>query len=561
MATATPCRVRKHDLGKHRNRVRVDFIFQCANRKLELAPAKVRTIKMITHALTQSKDTATPTFSLGRRFLLQRKYACGSLTSSLTGECADCKSKKQIQAKLTIGASNDPLEREADRVADQVLAAPAHSAVSGAAPRIQRFTGQATGQTGTAPASVDGVLAGSGRSLDPALQQDMGQRFGHDFSRVRVHSGAAAEQSARGLNAQAYTVGRDIVFGTGRFAPETSAGRRLIAHELTHVLQQTGASAPVAVAGSVVQRQPASPDIGGGILQPPAVASIDLRGNASPLLASALGSTTVDRFALGSAAIPKTGEGALRYSARQILYFMRQYPRSSVHLAGHTDRVGTDERNLTLGQERADAVSTFLQKEGVPAEIISTESKGEIDPLVPTINDQAEPRNRRVNVFFRVGKSTITLGLDKSLELPSPDKEPQPTPPSTPTKITPDFDSKPRITYRDPADSEWWKRAEENQRMIEEYDSTHPRENKSVGDVVIDGLMNKVINPILRELPLSKDLRKKVEEAIRGGLESGTEKACEAAIDALQVGGEEKDALKAACKAALKQKPGADAKK
>jgi hypothetical protein len=177
--------------------------------------------------------------------LLQRKCACGSSTSSLTGECAECKGKKLLQTKLTIGASNDPLELEADRVANQVLAAPEHSPVSGVPPLIQRFTGQATGQANTAPASVDSVIASSGRALEPALRQDMEERFGHDFSRVRVHTDRAAEQSARDLNANAYTVGHDVVFGAGRFAPMTHEGRHLLAHELTHVVQQSGASATV----------------------------------------------------------------------------------------------------------------------------------------------------------------------------------------------------------------------------------------------------------------------------------------------------------------------------
>ena len=172
--------------------------------------------------------------------LLQRKCACGSPTASLTGECVECKSRKRLQTKLTIGASNDPLEQEADRIAHQVLATPAHSSVSVAPPRIQRYTGQASGETGTAPASVDRVLAGSGRPLEPALQQNMEQRFGHDFSRVRVHSCAAAERSAREVSANAYTVGHNIVFGAGRFAPGTHEGRRLLAHELTHVVQQAG---------------------------------------------------------------------------------------------------------------------------------------------------------------------------------------------------------------------------------------------------------------------------------------------------------------------------------
>ncbi|MCE9550826.1 MAG: DUF4157 domain-containing protein [Betaproteobacteria bacterium] len=176
--------------------------------------------------------------------LLQRKCACGGYAaSSLTGECEGCNSKR-LQTKLSIGASNDPLEQEADRVADQVLAAPIDSAVSGAAPSIQRFTGQSTGDAGTAPASVDRVLSGSGRPLDPAIQQDMGQRFGHDFSQVRVHTDSAAEQSAMDVGAHAYTVGHNIVFGAGGFAPGSPEGRKLIAHELTHVVQQTDSSEP-----------------------------------------------------------------------------------------------------------------------------------------------------------------------------------------------------------------------------------------------------------------------------------------------------------------------------
>ncbi|MEO8370978.1 MAG: DUF4157 domain-containing protein [Candidatus Solibacter sp.] len=91
-----------------------------------------------------------------------------------------------------------------------------------------------------APPGVDRVLAGQGSPLDPALRHDMQHRFGHDFSQVRVHTGEDAGQSANDLNANAYTAGRHIVFGPGRFAPETQAGRRLLAHELTHVVQQSG---------------------------------------------------------------------------------------------------------------------------------------------------------------------------------------------------------------------------------------------------------------------------------------------------------------------------------
>ena len=133
------------------------------------------------------------------------------------------------------------MEVEADRVAEQILAVPLRSAVAGASPRIQRRVAQAVEQAHTAPASVDRVLASSGAPLNQTLQQDMGQRFRYDFSRVRVHSGSAAEQSAREINANAYTVGDNIVFGAGRFDTETHDGRRLIAHELTHVVQQSPA--------------------------------------------------------------------------------------------------------------------------------------------------------------------------------------------------------------------------------------------------------------------------------------------------------------------------------
>lgn len=173
--------------------------------------------------------------------LLQRKCACGNHTMA-GGECSECSKKKRLglQAKLKVNEPGDIYEQEADRVAEQVLAAPAHHAVSGAPPRIQRYSGQPTGQMDSAPASVNQALTSPGRPLDPALRQDMKQRLGYDFSRVRVHSDAVAEQSTLEVNAHAYTVGHNMVFGAGRFAPGTHEGRRLIAHELTHVVQQSG---------------------------------------------------------------------------------------------------------------------------------------------------------------------------------------------------------------------------------------------------------------------------------------------------------------------------------
>lgn len=85
---------------------------------------------------------------------------------------------------------------------------------------------------------LDVVGRGGGRPLEPAVRGFMSSRLGHDFGDVRVHTDHAASESARAINAQAYTVGADVVFQTGRYQPDTPAGQRMLAHELTHVVQQ-----------------------------------------------------------------------------------------------------------------------------------------------------------------------------------------------------------------------------------------------------------------------------------------------------------------------------------
>jgi hypothetical protein len=148
----------------------------------------------------------------------------------------------RIQAKLRVGAEDDPLEQEADHIADQAMRPRASTdPVSGVPPRIRRFQEPSDDVVGWAPASIYRTLASPGDQLEPALRHDQERLFGHDFSRVRVHTGASADQSARDVDAHAYTLGHNIVFGAGQFAPSTQWGRRLIAHELTHVVQQSNA--------------------------------------------------------------------------------------------------------------------------------------------------------------------------------------------------------------------------------------------------------------------------------------------------------------------------------
>ena len=149
-----------------------------------------------------------------------------------------------VQTKLRLGGARDPLEAEADRVADQGMRLPATRGTVGGIPRgVERHPQQSNGPSGLAPATVGRALASPGRALEPALRNDLEQRIGYDFSRVRVHDDAAAGESAREVDARAYTLGHDIVFGAGQFAPTTSDGRRLIAHELAHVVQQSNTAA------------------------------------------------------------------------------------------------------------------------------------------------------------------------------------------------------------------------------------------------------------------------------------------------------------------------------
>jgi hypothetical protein len=92
------------------------------------------------------------------------------------------------------------------------------------------------------PEIVDDVLSTSGQPLDSSTRATMEPRFNRDFGDVRVHTDSNAAQSARAVNAHAYTVGQDVVFGSGQYQPETEAGAHLLAHELTHVVQQSSSS-------------------------------------------------------------------------------------------------------------------------------------------------------------------------------------------------------------------------------------------------------------------------------------------------------------------------------
>ena len=127
--------------------------------------------------------------------------------------------------------------------------------------QLQAKPAQVGGSNLAVPPIVRDVVASPGQPLVPTMGKFMESRFGHDFSQVRVHTDARSAESARALGARAYTVGSRIVFGAGQHAPATSEGRRLMAHELTHVVQQGGASRDRSrqTPAPTIQRQVANP--------------------------------------------------------------------------------------------------------------------------------------------------------------------------------------------------------------------------------------------------------------------------------------------------------------
>jgi Domain of unknown function (DUF4157) len=143
---------------------------------------------------------------------------------------------------------DDPLEHQADRVSEQVTRMPDSDLSLGDRPSQVSFK-PADGGEGRklrereVPRKVGEALASPGRPLDATTRAYFEPRLRHDFSRVRVHANEVAARSARDVNAKAYTVGHNIVFGAGQFAAETTDGRRLLGHELAHVVQQSGADA------------------------------------------------------------------------------------------------------------------------------------------------------------------------------------------------------------------------------------------------------------------------------------------------------------------------------
>jgi hypothetical protein len=179
-------------------------------------------------------------------------------TGSITDYARNASSNSPFfQPKLTVNQPNDVYEQEADAMADRVMrmAAPDHhenAFFKPAADNIQRKCQHCeeeekvqrkenSGDNADGSYQLDsyvGSLGSSGQAMPESSRQFFEPRFGRDFSNVRIHTDTVAAKSAQSINALAYTTGNNIVFNSNQFSPESDGGRRLIAHELTHVIQQ-----------------------------------------------------------------------------------------------------------------------------------------------------------------------------------------------------------------------------------------------------------------------------------------------------------------------------------
>src|SRR5262245_43065565 len=222
-----------------------------------------------------NREAATPTLPSGTLRQPASAHPVHQIQSALGNRAFG----QLVQAKLQISSPGDEYEQEADRVADQVMRTPdaalAEPVAGDALPLISRLqrkceqceeeevqrqpmeeeeeegTLQAKEASGQTPEVTPGVpaqintLRSGGQPLSESARAFFEPRFGYDFSQVRVYADSQADELAKGVNALAYTVGRDVVFGAGQYNWETMAGKKLLAHELAHVVQQGATSSDV----------------------------------------------------------------------------------------------------------------------------------------------------------------------------------------------------------------------------------------------------------------------------------------------------------------------------
>lgn len=357
---------------------------------------------------------------------------------------------------LAVGSADDPAEAEADRAADRVMAGGQTRIASRGAQPLQRKCAEceeadeaeenepvrrspvgtsAAGATGPlAPPVVQSALSGGGRPLDAALRADLEPRLGADFARVRVHTDSAADLAARSIGARAFTWKDRIAFAAGEYAPETRSGRRLLAHELAHVVQGGGAVRRQSVGTEPPAAAP--PGSGGGARAPPNPPPTLTRAQEVALSRRSPGEFSVTgppvvitlfNFAINDSALKDRHREALTAFGAML----RSYGGGQgivIRSSGHADESGEPEINDPLSARRASAVAAFLTRESGVG--IVTEAFGENQPADVTGTPEGRSRNRRVELrIVPTGQDPVVREddpPDRTDEPPRRDDDPPP---------------------------------------------------------------------------------------------------------------------------------------
>ena len=408
---------------------------------------------------------------------------------------------------------------------------------------------KSSGDSG-APSGIPKFLTPSGgKPIEGALRSDAERSYGRDFHDVRIHTDNDAAELAADLNARAYTTGRDIVFGEGAYQPDTFEGRRLIAHELAHVIQQSGGST-IGIGQPSDDNERAADQAAGGDTTSlsSAGAAPSIQREALPtlkpptLLARAMGSGTIGGFATGSATLDAGQKGSIASIAANILSLRDSHPGCTISVTGHTDAVGTDASNMTLGQARADAVRDQLVLDGVPPEIVMTDSAGESQRKVPS--HVAEPANRRAEIHFEPDSG---VRLAPELALPPLQVPPgqAPVPPPRP-KISLDL---PPSDGQFPPYGPWAPEspAEAGKRIF----APIPPDSREPDKPLLGAVIDKV-DSVLKGMRLPDWARDAVKDGVKAAIVKGATATADAAMDKAGVSGQEKQAIHSIVEAAIK---------
>jgi outer membrane protein OmpA-like peptidoglycan-associated protein len=362
-----------------------------------------------------------------------------------------------VRRKTLVTGPDDDFEREADVTADRIMRmAAAPRGASHAAPvntirrscatcapsapcaacsdeQLARAGRVAAGAP--SPESVDAavrVTEGGGAPLDQATRDFFEPRFGHDFRRVKIHADGESSAAAHALGARAYTHRAHIVFGASEYAPQTARGRRLLAHELAHVVQN-GATDRIMrdVTGKAASAEVECPE------HPPDRTEEIRTSRTSPgAIAFERDPLTLSLHNFGiDRAAPKAEH---RTAVTELAALLNAHGRAEVrmHLVGHTDCTGSALHNDRLSQRRArevrDALAPLLTRR------VGITWASEFHPVASNATAEGRSRNRRVDVRFR----TVTP--------PQPPPGTRPPPGTTPPIIDPPGGERPPEGARPP---------------------------------------------------------------------------------------------------------------